>query len=139
MKALSLTAIGVMALCGAANAGQTVYDCQLKNNQKRYGWIPERMVVFVDDQAGKAMVIDDYINHFHEKPIPASYEKLGGDRFRVKWVMDKMKVRANGDIRANFQASISEKTGRAQMRVRIAGAADNRPSGQGPCKITKQK
>jgi hypothetical protein len=139
MKTLSLAAITFLALSSAATAGQTIYDCKLKNNQKRYGWIPERMVLFVDDQKRNAEVIDDYINYYHKEPIPASIENLRNGRFRVQWKMDSMSVRARTDVSATFRVSVSEKTGNAQMRVRIDGVADNRPSGQGPCKISKRK
>ncbi|MDP5216666.1 hypothetical protein Q5Y75_05505 [Ruegeria sp. 2205SS24-7] len=136
MRWLVISALSVLAVTGAA--AETIYDCEMKNNQRVYGWIPERLVIIVDEQDSTAMAIDDYINHYYDKPIPVTYKDLRNGKFRVTWKHEDMKVRGSGAISATYSALVSKKTGRAQMRVRLGGAADNRPSGQGPCKISKR-
>lgn len=138
IRTLSLAAGSFFALSTAAFSAQTVYDCQASNIEAHLGWISDRIIVFVDEGQKSAHVIDQYINYVHEEPIPASYQELKNGKFRIKWKVSGIPVRGEASGSATWSATVSPKTGKMQVRANVSGF-DNRPSGHGTCKISREK
>jgi len=133
----SLICAGLVALSGAAKASETIYDCSPNNIESYLGWIADRVIVIVDEEKKTAFVLDGYIQHVHEQPIPASYSKLGNGNIRVKWNVSGIPMRATATGSASWSATIDPK--KAQMRIRATvHGYDNRPSGQGKCEISSR-
>lgn len=125
------------ALTNTAMAGLTIYDCAPYNIEKQYGWISERIIVFVDDETKTASVLDGYIHHVHNEPIPVSYSELKNGKFRVKWSVSGIPVRGNAKGSASWSATVSPSKAEMQVRATVDGY-DNRPRGHGKCEVTHE-
>lgn len=124
-------------LGGAAEAGQTVYDCTLRSNEK-YGWIPAQMVFLVDDVTGRVSVNDPVIDHVVGKPVQAVVSSRDKGRYKLKWTLEDLPSRRNGSTRGQYSATLDTRKSYVRARASLSGF-DNRPSGQGACTATRLK
>ncbi|WP_372572396.1 hypothetical protein [Ruegeria jejuensis] len=136
MKKLSLAAIGVIAVCGAANAGEKIYDCELSSNEK-YGWIPDQMIFLVNEDDQSVTVADPIIHNTVGGPISATVRSVKDGKYKLKWTLRNLKAR-RGSLTGNYQATLDTTKGYVRARANLSGL-DNRPSGQGACKISNAK
>ncbi|MCL6284791.1 hypothetical protein M3P21_14740 [Ruegeria sp. 2012CJ41-6] len=137
MNQLRLSIVtGALLLANGAFAGQTVYDCEI-GSQEKYGWISERMVFLVDDADQSVMVIDAIVKHVKGGPIPATVRSVKNGKYKLKWTLRNIEAR-QGSYTGKYSATLDTSKAKVSTRASISGT-DNRPSGHGKCKISKNK
>ncbi|MFW8636838.1 hypothetical protein [Cribrihabitans pelagius] len=133
IKALFLPVL-LSLLAPAAFAGGVSYDCEVKSHT-RNGWIPPRVLLQVDEAAGKVGVFDGLIKEVQGAPLVLPYEANSKGKVKLRWkVKDAPALR--GSIPVTFSGSFEPSNGKLRLRAIVHGA-DNTPSGTGKCQPAK--
>ncbi|MEM9550857.1 MAG: hypothetical protein AAGA05_06765 [Pseudomonadota bacterium] len=136
MKKLLLILASLIVFPMAASAQGVTYECELSNNES-YGWISPKMIVSVDPDKNAAAVLDAYIYRQHEHPIPVEFRQTRNGLYKLKWSLSAVPAAAR-TIKASWSATLDPKSQVIRAHA-ILNGYDNRPSGQGRCKVVKSK
>ena len=132
--ALHLAVIGLASV--AAQAESVLYDCSFEQMGSRGGgWIPERLYVLHDRDAGSVEVVDPVIKHFVGAPIKGEVSRETAQRIGFFWTL-KVKDPANQQYPMFYRFTYYKDGRPAQMSAQ-PGGYDNSWSGSGTCKRGK--
>lgn len=116
----------------ASGSKQTIYTCNLKVNRSQ-SWIPNQVVISVNNSDGKVTVFDPIIRHFMTNPISAKVVVNTAERLTVKWTMKRInKVKPDSVPNFEYVAKINKN----DQRIAIYGTPlgyDNRFYSDGVC------
>lgn len=135
MKKLFICTVSVFFAAGAAQAAVQSYDCTVRSIEQ-HGWMPERLLLAVDPDAGQARAYDDFIHHAHEAPISVKFKNQRG-KYRMNWRL-QLPSRSSGTVRVNYTATLTPGSNELQLKASFPMAnATNLPRGTGSCKPVK--
>lgn len=129
-----LTAAAVAILPAAALAEQTTYVCRI--DTKRVAYLPEEMVIGLDDQTGTAVVADPLIMFVHEAPMQLPLSTATEKKLSLAWELP-LTSRTGQTTIMKYSASLQFPSLRLTVYATPSGYS-NRFRGQGRCQVTTQ-
>ena len=110
--ALVLGLAMVAAVTAPAHAGNNVYRCEMKGQDR--GWLPKELIIAHSDGSGGATVIDPIIQHFVGKPLGAKVKKDNAKIVSFQWTLRAQDSRGQ-NIRWQYRASITKASGKLSL------------------------
>lgn len=118
----------------AAPPKQTIYTCALSVTRNQ-SWIPDQVVISVNDADGAVLVFDPIIRYFMSNPIPARVVKNTSDRLTLKWNVKRVnKVKPNDMPTMVYTAKLTKNDNRIAINATPLGY-DNGFYADGLCKV----
>lgn len=131
----AVAATVAMSAGGGAQAAVQSYDCTFDSKADK-GWIPDRVLLSLDAEAGKARAFDGYIKHAHEKPIDVKFKEVRG-KYRMSWKLP-LPSRGSGKVRVNYTVTLTPGSNDFRMKASFPlRNAANLLRGAGSCKLIK--
>lgn len=116
-----------------------VYECEFKG-QGMGGFIPEVVVIYHDQDSGIIQVIDPFIKHYKESPIPATLGIVNEKRTSYSWNLQGITLEGGGVRQyvsnTRFRVVIRNATHKATISADPLGYVDTF-RGNGSCKLRK--
>lgn len=128
---------GVLAgfLCLMASeavAQVSTYDCNVSSLEKR-GFISPRLFFSIDTEQSKAAVFDGIVRAAYDNPVAADFEQLSNGQLRLKWKVRNLKS-GSTSLSVDYRLQFRPQQRTFSIRANVKGW-DNRPTGQGTCKL----
>ena len=121
-----------VALSTAAFAD--TYVCKIIQDSKG-NWIPENLAINYNTQTGDVIVNDEYIMHFHGKPIAGKVVTDNAKRITFTWTIPSVRNSAGQTaLRFQYRASFLKRSGKMIVTSRPSGY-ENNFRGAGNCKV----
>lgn len=133
MKKMFVAAL-LFGAMGTSFASAETYVCKIKP-QITDGWIPTTLAVDYDTQTGDVVVYDEYIMHFHGKPIAGKVAANNSKRITFAWTLNSVDAGGGARVnRFNFRASYLKANGKMVVTSQPSGYQNNF-RGRGRCSI----
>lgn len=135
MKKTFFAALAAFSFAGGAQAAVQSFDCAVDSVEES-GWIPKRVLLCFDPEAGKARAYDGYIHHAHEQPIDVKFKTVRG-KYRMNWRL-AVPSQGSGTVRVNYTATLTP--GSNEFLIKASFPMNNfanMPRGVGGCKAVK--
>lgn len=120
-----------------AMAKETSYLCELTSYSK-YGWIPSKLFLVLDEEKEIAWAYDYFISLKHENPISVDLSKRGDQKRVLTWKVKGIRYSdSSGSATARFRASLNKKDMKINFRTQLEAADGDPMHGRGTCKIVE--
>jgi len=135
MKKL-LMAIMLAGLAVPTAVSAETYICKIKPRTKG-NWIPETLAIDFDPQTGDVIVNDEYIMHYHGKPVAGKVVANNSKRITFTWILPSVKnSQGQTALRFNFRASYLKNSRKMIVTSNPSGYSNNF-RGDGTCEFEK--
>ena len=139
LKHLIFTALTTIALMFSASvlwAKEIPYICELTAHT-RFGFIPPKMVIVLDQANGTAYVYDGMIAEVHGGPISAQVTQERQGKYRLNWELEGLEISNNSTT--NTQSTVGFDLGTMKVTlISYVGGFANTNRGSGKCEILKK-
>lgn len=95
------------------------------------GFVPEKIALLIDDNAGKVRVYDGFINHVYGKALEVD-SKVSGNKVRFSWTLEDMPLSSGHETDLRFQATYHRDRSELGL-IGLLSGSDNRITGEGHC------
>jgi len=119
------------ALIGSPALAET-YLCEFTRGGSK-GWIPTKILVNIDAEAGTAGVMDGLTLSKQEGLFPAKISANTKKRYTISWSVKRLKSNTGQNVNADFRLSLQKTSLIANVSMLPQGY-DNKFSTRGPCK-----
>ncbi|SNS76535.1 hypothetical protein [Antarctobacter heliothermus] len=135
MRRTILSGLLWTALCGAASAEMTAYQCAIRGTSGRQ-WIQPLIFIALDRATDRVVVSDASILGFNNGvPVEGTLVRDNAARVTVAWELE-LRSASNQTVRMDYRATYLKATGKVNVSARPQGYEDlfNRA---GTCTVTK--
>ena len=133
MKKLVLAILFAGVFVSTAATADT-YICKIKQDSKG-NWIPENLAINYNLQTGEVVVNDEYIMHYHGKPLAGKVATDNAKRITFTWTLPSIRNSVGQTaLRFEYRASYLKRSGKMVVTSRPSGY-ENNFRGAGTCKI----
>ena len=135
MHRMILSGLLWTALCGAAAAEKTAYQCAINGTSGRQ-WIQPLIFFALDRAIDRVVVSDASILGFNDGvPVEGTLVRDNAARVTVSWELD-MRSSSNQTVRMNYRATFLKANGKVNVSARPLGY-EGLFSQAGTCTVTK--
>lgn len=132
---------GLLAFAVSAAAEPVLWECKV-DSREDIGWISERMFVEIDQEAGKAGVLDNAIYSVIEREelMPVTYRGFKRGKHRLSWSFNNLRTSAGVNIRVGYTVELDPKKNEivVQGYQGYMPRSANKPRGRGNCKTIRR-
>ena len=130
-----LAAAMVLTWGGSALAAPVSYQCEYKAHS-RTGWVPEKALYQIDQEAGTATAYDGYIHYLGKKPISVDMRPARNGKFRLNYTLNGLPMQGNSTGVVSYSVFLDTGRGKSSLSVNVRGF-DNEIRGTGKCALQK--
>jgi hypothetical protein len=130
MKFSGLLVVVLAALAPMSSTARSI-ECTLSPNAGSGGWVLDRYLFEVDEEAGTARALDGVIQHFNKGPIDARLTDSSSKKLVISW--DVKMSNSGAATRMLYRATIFRADNSVIIRA-VPGGYSNQFQARGSCK-----